>query len=342
MNASTLRRDWAMLIGALAIAGLALVGLFAVPFDSPILNEVRAQIDHRIFDQLANALFGWVLSIEFVIVVSIVFALQYTLPADPTQRLFGKGLVADAIYFFWDHLVYVFLVAVYVALLLSFLNEYFAFLKVPGLAETPAWLRFLVGVLAADFIAWFQHFLKHKVPFLWRFHKVHHSTTEMTLFSDFRFHVIDRVVTLTFSPIPFFILGFQVPEIVAFEFVRRWYNRFYHAGIHTDLGPLRLVLVTPQSHRIHHSRLDGHHDKNLGNLFTIWDRLFGTATSDFALYPPTGLANDAKFPCEYRSSWPRTVLLPFYQQIYPLAELASVICRQFISWFSRPAPSDSL
>jgi len=75
-----------------------------------------------------------------------------------------------------------------------------------------------------------------------------------------------------------------------------WYTRVYHANLRTNYGPLKHILVTPQSHRIHHSREPEHVDKNFGLFLTIWDRLFGTLHANYEEYPETGIQEE--FPLE--------------------------------------------
>jgi sterol desaturase/sphingolipid hydroxylase (fatty acid hydroxylase superfamily) len=99
--------------------------------------------------------------------------------------------------------------------------------------------------------------------------------------------------------------------------VARWYTRFYHGNIRTNLGPLRYVLVTPQSHRIHHSIEPRHLDTNFGALFSIWDRLFGTQYRGHDEYPETGIA-DAAFPHEAKGDLRSLLVTPLAQMAYPL------------------------
>jgi sterol desaturase/sphingolipid hydroxylase (fatty acid hydroxylase superfamily) len=110
------------------------------------------------------------------------------------------------------------------------------------------------------------------------------------------------------------------PQIVWFALVARWYTRFYHGNIRTNLGPLRYVLVTPQSHRIHHSIEPRHRDTNFGALFSIWDQMFGTQYRRYDEYPETGIEDDA-FPHEASGDLRSLLVTPFVQMAYPLRKL---------------------
>ena len=76
-----------------------------------------------------------------------------------------------------------------------------------------------------------------------------------------------------------------------------WHTRIYHANLRTNYGFLKYILVTPQSHRIHHSIEPRHFNKNFGLFFSVWDRLFGTLYTNYDEYPETGVEDD-RFPLE--------------------------------------------
>jgi hypothetical protein len=103
---------------------------------------------------------------------------------------------------------------------------------------------------------------------------------------------------------------------MAFVIFQRWYTPFYHGNIRTNLGPLKYILVTPQSHRVHHSLDAGHRDTNFGALFSIWDFILRTQCKDFDVYPETGI-EDKGFPHEAKLGMKNLLLTPFYQLLYP-------------------------
>ena len=86
-------------------------------------------------------------------------------------------------------------------------------------------------------------------------------------------------------------------DIVAITWIRHWHTRMYHSNIRTNLGWLRYIFVTPQSHRVHHSIEPRHHDTNFGLTFSLWDQLFGTQYRGYDEYPATGI-DDEGFPSE--------------------------------------------
>jgi hypothetical protein len=137
----------------------------------------------------------------------------------------------------------------------------------------------------------------------------------LNFFTDLRYHILEHIVRHTWLVIPFLMLQVDPPQIVWFSLFAKWYTRFYHGNLRTNLGPLRFVLVTPQSHRIHHSIERSHRDTNFGSLFSIWDRLFGTQYRGYDEYPETGIEDEA-FPHERVASIKSLLLKPFTQMVY--------------------------
>ena len=147
-----------------------------------------------------------------------------------------------------------------------------------------------IAFVAVDFLLYVTHVIRHRVPLFWRFHSVHHAQTRLNFFTEDRNHPID--VLLTRMPIVVVMAILGIPRQLGFVvgMLSWWHGRFIHANLRARLGPLRVILVTPQSHRIHHSCDPAHRDKNFGTHLAVWDRLFGTQHPDDEVYPPTGVA----------------------------------------------------
>ena len=157
--------------------------------------------------------------------------------------------------------------------------------------------RVIAGLFLSDFLSWFHHYVRHKIPVLWKFHAVHHSQTQMNPFTDYRAHFIEYLVAKPVVLIPLLMLHLPVEYAIGIVIFQRCYTLAYHANLKTNYGVLRYILVTPQSHRIHHSILERHSDKNFGVILCIWDRIFGTHCSDAGAYPAVGV-RDPDFPME--------------------------------------------
>lgn len=245
---------------------------------------------------------------------AVAFTLEWRIPADPRQRIASRGLLQDLGWAALNTLWKIVFLTSYVLALRAFIRAHLSFLMIESAASWPAAVRFAVAVGIDDFVGWGNHWLRHKVPALWALHAVHHSQRELNLLSDLRNHPLEQVVKETVHLTVFVLFGAPLTLSVAYPLIRSSFTRFYHANVRTNLGWLRYVLVTPQSHRVHHSVLPEHRDTNFATTFSIWDRLFGTACSDADVYPPTGV-DDARFP---------------HEQEQPLRELPSSFVAQLV------------
>ncbi|MBY6068004.1 sterol desaturase family protein [Leisingera aquaemixtae] len=143
----------------------------------------------------------------------------------------------------------------------------------------PAWAELLLAVLVMDFAIWLQHLLTHKVPVLWRLHRVHHADRDMDVTTAVRFHPVEIALSMLVKIGLVYLLGPSALAVVLFEVLLNGTALFTHANL--ALPPrldraLRLLLVTPDMHRVHHSQLRAEHDSNYGFALSVWDRLFGT------------------------------------------------------------------
>jgi len=188
----------------------------------------------------------------------------------------------------------------------------------------------VIAILVQDFCHYSQHYIHHKVPWLWNLHAVHHSQKELNFFTDFRYHVLEYVLREIFLVIPFLILAVDATAFVFYSIARQWYTHFYHANIKTNLGPLRYILVTPQSHRVHHSFTTRHWDKNFGSVFVFWDFLFRTQYKGWDEYPETGIP-DELFPHEKKTDLLSLLTMPVRQMIYSFEATG----RQITAFFNK-------
>jgi sterol desaturase/sphingolipid hydroxylase (fatty acid hydroxylase superfamily) len=274
----------------------------------------------RILEAPLSLLRNTVLMPEFWLVIALTLTLERLLPAKPNQPWFGVAFRQDLVWFVYEAILHTIIIVTYVHVLITIYHRNFESLTIHAARAWPNWVQFAVAVLLLDLMYWVQHYVNHKVPLLWSFHSLHHSQKELNFFTDFRYHVLEYVVRHTFLVIPFLVLAVEAPTIILFAIFQRWYTRVYHGNIRTNLGPLRYVLVTPQSHRIHHSIEARHRDTNFGSLFSIWDHLFGTQCRRYDEYPDTGI-EDTAFPVE-RSTRIRDLLLtPIVQMAYPFQRI---------------------
>jgi sterol desaturase/sphingolipid hydroxylase (fatty acid hydroxylase superfamily) len=143
----------------------------------------------------------------------------------------------------------------------------------------PVALAVLLSVVAMDFVIYFQHVLVHAVPALWRLHRVHHADLDFDVTTGARFHPVEIILSMLIKFATIVVLGPPVVAVVMFEIILNAMAMFNHGNVRLPLGldrVLRLILVTPDMHRVHHSDEDNETNSNYGFNLSIWDRLFGT------------------------------------------------------------------
>lgn len=144
------------------------------------------------------------------------------------------------------------------------------------------WLALLLTVVLLDLVVYLQHVVFHAVPLLWRLHRVHHADLDFDVTTGVRFHTLEILLSMGVKVGAVLLLGPPVWGVIAFEVLLNATSMFNHANFHLPLGLdriLRLLLVTPDMHRVHHSVLVPETNSNFGFNLAIWDRLFGTYTA---------------------------------------------------------------
>lgn len=146
----------------------------------------------------------------------------------------------------------------------------------------PAWADVLGAILLLDFAIWFQHLIFHKVPLFWRLHRVHHADRDFDVTTALRFHPIEIATSMLIKIGVVYLIGAPALGVVLFEIILNGSAMFNHANLRLPDSVdrrLRLVLVTPDMHRVHHSTIKAEHDSNYGFALSVWDRIFRTYTA---------------------------------------------------------------
>jgi sterol desaturase/sphingolipid hydroxylase (fatty acid hydroxylase superfamily) len=156
-------------------------------------------------------------------------------------------------------------------------NEVGVLFLAPGLSLL---LQTLIGLLLLDLIsAWFAHWVQHKTPPLWKLHLIHHSDTHVDTTSANRHHPGESVVRFAFTALAVVIVGAPLWMVFLYQALSVVLSQFNHANI--SLPPaldraISWVIVSPDMHKVHHHYVLPYTDSNYGNIFSLWDRLFGT------------------------------------------------------------------
>ena len=143
----------------------------------------------------------------------------------------------------------------------------------------PEWCRVVVAVVLLDLAIYLQHVLFHAVPLLWRLHRVHHADLDVDVTTGVRFHTLEIVVSLALKAAVVLFLGAPALSVLIFEVLLNATSMFNHANIRLPVWldrVVRLVLVTPDMHRVHHSADMRETNSNFGFNLPWWDMLLGT------------------------------------------------------------------
>lgn len=262
---------WSFLSGrrGLGLSGIGLAGLAIalggawVENEGPIESRRYFGLDWFVLDLLVLAL--------LFVPLERLFALHRK------QRILRRGFKTDLLYFFVSHMAVqttVLLTMTPAALLFRWaVNAQFQ----AAVAEQPLALQLLEAVFLADLFQYGIHRLFHRIPFLWRFHAIHHSSREMDWLAGSRLHLVDVVATRAISFVPLFVMGFSEPAVLAYVVLVSFQAVLLHANLRFRSGWLRWGVATPEYHHWHHSAEAQALDRNFAVHLPLIDVLFGTA-----------------------------------------------------------------
>ena len=145
--------------------------------------------------------------------------------------------------------------------------------------HVPAVPSIIIGILFLDMVIYLQHLMFHSVPLLWRLHMMHHADLDIDVTTGLRFHPIEILISMGIKVAAVAVIGPPVIAVLAFEVILNGTAMFNHGNVHMPEGldrVLRLLVVTPDMHRVHHSVTIRETNSNFGFNFPWWDRIFGT------------------------------------------------------------------
>lgn len=145
--------------------------------------------------------------------------------------------------------------------------------------QLPSVAAVAISIVVMDFVIYVQHILMHTIPALWRLHRVHHADLDYDFTTGVRFHPLEIIVSMLIKFSAILILGPPVIAILMFEVILNAMSMFNHGNVKLPAfldRNLRLLIVTPDMHRIHHSVEEDESNQNFGFNLSLWDRFFGT------------------------------------------------------------------
>ena len=183
-----------------------------------------------------------------------------------------------------------------------------------GWLDWPGWLEVILCIVILDFAIYLQHVASHKIPALWALHKVHHADRDFDVSTAIRFHPVEIALSMLWKFVVVIALGASPLSVFLFEVLLNATAMFNHANVRLPLAVdavVRLFVVTPDMHRVHHSVIRKETDSNYGFNLSIWDRLCGT----YQAQPEAGHDNMTIGLSEYQDMRPTqlgwSLALPF-------------------------------
>jgi sterol desaturase/sphingolipid hydroxylase (fatty acid hydroxylase superfamily) len=240
------------------------------------------------------------------------WTLEILFPWRKNQSIFRKDFFLDGFYMFFNF--FLFSLIGYNALSnvgVKAFNDFLALFGITNLVafniqSWPVWSQLLVMLLVKDFVDWNVHRILHRVPWLWEFHKVHHSVEEMGFAAHLRYHWMETLVYRTFEYIPLAMIGFGIQDFMIVHIFAVAIGHLNHSNVKISWGPLKYILNSPEMHIWHHAKeIPNRYGINFGITFSFWDYLFKTV-----YWPRSG--RDEQLGFERSEFFPTT----FFKQIF--------------------------
>ena len=239
-----------------------------------------AYLRHEVLVPEWHNYFWWLVALSLA-----VWLLEVFFPWRSGQGPFRKDFWLDGFYMFFNFFLfsligYNALSNVGVQLFEDFLALFGATnLVAVNVQAWPVWAQYTLLFVVADFIQWNIHRLLHRVPWLWEFHKVHHSVQQMGFAAHLRYHWMETVVYKSIQYIPLAMIGFGLTDFFIVHIVAVAIGHLNHSNLRITWGPLRYLLNSPAMHIWHHAKEipPGKYGVNYGLSLSVWDYLFKTA-----------------------------------------------------------------
>jgi sterol desaturase/sphingolipid hydroxylase (fatty acid hydroxylase superfamily) len=218
----------------------------------------------------------------FLLVCIIFVPLERLLALHPGQRVFRKWWWNDLIYVVFNRLFINAGLGVLIVGVIALTHWLVPAEWQAAVAAQPYWLQVGEVIVLADLGFYSAHRMFHTIPWLWKFHAIHHSIEELDWLAAARVHPLDQIVTKGVSVLPLFALGFAAVPIGIFSAIYFWHSILVHANVRLNFGPLRWLIASPEFHHWHHANERAAYNTNYAGQLSILDKLFGT------MYMPEG------------------------------------------------------
>ncbi|WP_405207985.1 sterol desaturase family protein [Aquimarina sp. LLG6339-5] len=217
-----------------------------------------------------------------IVISLLVWSLEVLFPWRKGQSVFRKDFWLDGFYMFFNFFVFAIVISGFYQLIAVFFADVGISAKsltLLDISDLPMWGQLIIFFIILDFVQWFTHVLLHKYPFLWRFHKIHHSVKEMGFAAHLRYHWMENIFYKPLKTIGVMILGgFEPEQAYIVHFIAITIGHFNHANIKITWGPMKYILNNPVMHLYHHSYAlpKDSYGVNFGISLSVWDYIFKT------------------------------------------------------------------
>jgi sterol desaturase/sphingolipid hydroxylase (fatty acid hydroxylase superfamily) len=212
----------------------------------------------------------------FLVLLFIFVPLEKLFARHPTRFFFRRHFWGDVLHFLLNKLLIQAGLALVIGALMLILHRLISPSFQAAVAAQRTWIQLIQAILIADLFGYLGHWLTHRVPWLWRFHAVHHSIREMDWLAAARLHPLDQVFTRALIIIPLFAMGFTKETFGGYLALSAFWALLIHANVRFHWRWLSYVLTTPELHHWHHSDDPEARDKNFAGQLPLLDLLFGT------------------------------------------------------------------
>ncbi|MBA1142257.1 sterol desaturase family protein [Mesorhizobium neociceri] len=215
--------------------------------------------------------------LKAVLVIALIFIpLERLLPLHAEQSSTRRHWLNDVVYLLFNGIITKIGLLLVIGTCMLVLDRFVPAGLTQAVQSQPVWLQAVEVLVLADTGFYLAHRAFHAVPFLWRFHSIHHSIEEMDWLAAHRVHPVDQILTKSASFLPIFALGFSTTAILIFTLIYQWQSLFIHSNTRIKFGPLKWLLASPQFHHWHHANEREAWDKNFAGQLPLLDMLGGT------------------------------------------------------------------
>jgi sterol desaturase/sphingolipid hydroxylase (fatty acid hydroxylase superfamily) len=262
--------------------------------------------------------------LSFLFLMLVFVPMEKVFPAKARQKFLRPSWFLDLTFFLGQYVLWNGLVLWALSYFSGWLDDIVPHKFRSAVAGQPWWLQAVEVIVLSDFLIYWGHRLQHNVEFLWRFHKVHHSSEHLDWLAAHREHPLDTIYTVGLINLPAFLLGFPLETIAGLIAFRGIWAIYIHSNVRLPLGPLRALIGAPELHHWHHD-LD-RDAGNYANISPLMDIIFGTYTCP--AQEPEKFGIKEEFPKNYAG-----------QLVQPL--LPRAVSRKF-SWKLKRSPKQKI